>query len=91
MEHQITSRRTYFFVYLALLVLLLATVGAHYLNLGVFNFIITLAIAAIKALLVILFFMHVRLSDTTTKLFVGAGFIWLAILIGLTLTDYFTR
>jgi cytochrome c oxidase subunit IV len=86
-----TRTRTYFFVYMALLLLLAATVGAAYLNLGPLNPVLALLIAAVKAALVIWFFMHVRQSSGLIKLFVGAGFFWLAILIGLTLTDYLTR
>ena len=71
--------------------LLAATVGAAYLNLGVFNPITAVSIAIAKALLVILFFMHVRYSDNVTRLYVAAGFFWLAILLGLTLSDYLTR
>jgi hypothetical protein len=41
--------------------------------------------------LVILFFMHVRYSSRLTWLFVLAGFIWLAIMVDLTLSDYLTR
>lgn len=91
MERHITPFRTYLLVYLGLILLLAATVGAAFLDLGILNLIITLVIASIKAMLVILYFMHVRESEPATKLFVIAGFIWLAILMGLTLTDYLTR
>jgi len=91
MERHITSFRTYLLVYLSLILLLAATVGAAFFDLGFLNLIITLAIASVKALLVILYFMHVRESEPATKLFVIAGFIWLIILMGLTLTDYLTR
>ncbi len=39
----------------------------------------------------VLYFMHVRHSTRLTKITVVAGFLWLAILFGLTLSDYFTR
>ena len=42
-------------------------------------------------LLVILIFMHVRYSTRLTWLFVAAGFIWLLIMIDLTMSDYLTR
>ena len=48
-------------------------------------------IAACKALLVILFFMHVRYSSRLTWVFVGAGFFWLMILLSLTLADVLSR
>ena len=52
---------------------------------------IAIAIALLKMLLILLFFMHVRYSNRLTWIFAGAGFVWLAILIGLTLNDYRTR
>jgi cytochrome c oxidase subunit 4 len=50
-----------------------------------------MTIAIIKALLVALVFMHLRHSRRLTQVVVAAGLIWLAILIALTLGDYFTR
>lgn len=91
MEHPITRVRTYLIVYLGLLVLLASTIGAAYLNLGPFNAVIALGIAVLKALLVLLFFMGLRRSPLLSKVFIGFGLVWLAILIGLTLTDYLTR
>jgi caa(3)-type oxidase subunit IV len=41
--------------------------------------------------LVIWFFMHVRTDSPLTKLFVFAGFFWMAILLVFTLGDYFSR
>ena len=55
------------------------------------NLAAALVIAVTKAVLVALVFMHVRQSGPVTRLFVGAGLIWLLILIGLTLTDYLSR
>jgi cytochrome c oxidase subunit IV len=91
MEHPIVPVKTYLLVYLALLLLLVLTLAVAYFELAGLNTILAVAIASIKALLVILYFMHVRHSSTLTRLFVLSGFIWLAILVGLTLTDYFTR
>ena len=63
---------------------LVLTVLASFLNLGTtWGVLIALTIAIAKAILVILYFMHVRESSRTTWLFVAAGFIWLAVLIGL--------
>jgi cytochrome c oxidase subunit 4 len=50
-----------------------------------------LAIASIKAMLVILFFMHVRWSTRLTWVVVASGFFWLLIMFGLTMTDYVSR
>jgi cytochrome c oxidase subunit 4 len=91
MEAHITPRRTYFFVYLALMLLLAVTIGAALIDLGPLNWFIAVSIAILKAVLVILFFMHVRAGSQLVRIFAIAGFFWLAILIGLTLTDYLTR
>ena len=91
MSFHITPRRTYIFVYLALLILLGGTIGVAYVDLGIWNTVAAITIAVVKALLVVLFFMHVKYSSNLTRVYVLAGFLWLALLIGLTLTDYLTR
>lgn len=90
-EHHIVSPKVYLAIVLALLVLTTATVLASYVEMGVFNPIVALAIAVTKAVLVVLFFMHVKYSTKLTKLTVGAGVFTFLILISLTLSDYFTR
>ena len=87
----IVPKKTYVFVWATLLVLLFATWGFAMLNLHPFNAVIAMTIALVKMLLIILFFMHVRYSSRLTWLFAAAGFLWLAILILLTLNDYLTR
>ena len=62
-----------------------------YIDLGMFNVIIALAIAIIKALLVALFFMHIKGSSRLLHLAAAVGVIWLVIMLSLTLGDYFTR
>jgi cytochrome c oxidase subunit 4 len=88
---QAPSLRIYYIVFLALMGLLVLTVAVSFLNLGAFNEIIALAIALAKALLVILFFMHVRYSSRVTWLFAAAGFVWLFILVAWTFSDYLSR
>lgn len=83
--------KVYILIFLALMVGTALTVTAAFMDLGVFNDVVALTIAVIKATLVVLFFMHVRHSARMTKLSIVAGFLWLAILIGLTLSDYFSR
>ncbi|MBA3944984.1 MAG: cytochrome C oxidase subunit IV family protein [Herpetosiphonaceae bacterium] len=85
------SPRTYITVWATLMLLLLLTFGTAYVNLGPFNTVVALVIALVKALLIILFFMHVRYSSRLTWIFAGAGFIWLIIMLGLTMNDYLTR
>jgi cytochrome c oxidase subunit 4 len=52
---------------------------------------VALVIAACKATLVILFFMHVRYGKKLIWLAVASGLMWLALLIGLTLADFVSR
>ncbi len=90
-SHPTSSLRIYYQVFLGLMGLLLLTVAVSFVNLGAFNEIIALAIAVAKALLVILFFMHVRSSSRITWLFVAVGFVWLFILAAWTFSDYVSR
>lgn len=82
---------TYMIIGALLLILTGTTVWASYLELGVFNAVVALFIACVKATLVVLFFMHVKYSSKLTKLTVGAGLFTFAVLISLTLSDYMTR
>ena len=94
-EHSATehvSLATYLIVFAALMVLLVVTVAvAFYVHAGNLNLLIALIIATVKAALVVLFFMHVKYASRLTKIFVCAAFLWLAILFGITFTDYVTR
>jgi len=91
MAEHVASRKTYVLIWASLMVLTVITVGVAQLNLGPFNDIVALTIAVFKAVLVILFFMHVKDSSRLTRLTVVAGFFWLVLLIGVTLTDYLSR
>lgn len=75
----------------ALLGLLALTVGAALLPLGPFNTPVALAIAVVKATLVVLFFMEVRHSGQTTWIMAAASVVWLALLFAGTLADVLTR
>ena len=90
-DHHIVTPAVYGAVFATLLVFTGITVGAAYLNLGIFNPIVALAIACTKAVIVILFFMHVKYQSRLVKLTVGAGFFTFLVLITMTLTDYISR
>jgi cytochrome c oxidase subunit IV len=75
----------------ALMALLALSWSVGYVNLGMFNVIVALAIAIIKALLVVLFFMHIKGGSRILHLAASIGVIWLLIMLALTLSDYFTR
>lgn len=75
----------------ALLALLALTVTLAYQPLGAFNIVGALTIATIKAGLVIAIFMELSKSTGLVRVFAGAGFFWLMILLWLGLMDFITR
>ena len=89
--HHVVPTRVYYLVFTALVTLTLVTVGVAFIDLGALNTPIAMTIAVCKALLVVLFFMHVRYGDRLVQTVVVAGFFWLGILLVLTLTDYLSR
>jgi cytochrome c oxidase subunit 4 len=89
--HIIGNRFTYFLVFLALMVGTALTVGVTYVDLGWFNLPLALAIATIKALLVIMFFMHLKDHPKLIKVTFGAAFFFFLILVAHTLSDYLSR
>jgi cytochrome c oxidase subunit 4 len=82
---------TYVAVFVALMVLTVLTVAASRVNLGAFNTPLALGIAVAKAVLVILFFMHVKYSPRIIALFLAAAFSWLFLMLVGTATDYISR
>jgi cytochrome c oxidase subunit IV len=78
-------------VWLALIVLLLATFGSAYVQLGVWNGVTNLAIAALKALLVAIVFMQLRADRPALRIVVIAALFTLGVLFGLSQADYATR
>ena len=89
--HDVTPLPTYFFVFVALAAGTLLTWYASTINLGWANTPIALFIATTKAVLVILFFMHVIHSTRLTWVVIIASFVWLGMLFVLTFADYLTR
>ena len=74
-----------------LLILLFATIGAAYLPLGQLHLPAALVIAAAKAVLIGLFFMHVYYRHRLTWIVSIASLLWLGILLALTLSDFLSR
>ena len=92
MSEHIVPRKTYWIVWAALMVLMMLTAALSRVPMGAFNTPIALVIATIKALLVLLFFMHVKYeSYKITWVAVIGGFFWLFLMLGLTMTDYLSR
>jgi len=84
--------KTYFAVWVALLLGTFITYRVAFIDLGRFNAIVALTIATIKALIVALFFMHLRHAhERLLKLVVIATVFFLFILIALSMADYGTR
>jgi len=78
-------------VWAALMALLALTVGAAFLPIGMAKPWVAYAIATAKVMLILWFFMEMRRESGLARLATIAGFVWLAILIMLTATDYLTR
>jgi len=91
MSVHILPTRNYIFVFLARMVLTAATVWAAFHSWGPWNDVVAMGIAAVKASLVVLIFMHVRYSTRLTWLVVLAGILWLGIFFLLIFSDYLTR
>ncbi len=91
MPTETVSTKTYFRTFGALLGLLALTVGANFVNLGPFNIVVALAISIAKGALIMMFFMEVRYSHPIVWLFATASFLWLIILLTITMSDYATR
>ena len=89
--HHVVPKSVYFKVSIWLAVLFVLTVVAARIDLEGWNVPLALAIAAIKATLIILFFMHVRYSPRLVRLFAVSGFVWLTIMFVLMAADVLTR
>ncbi len=90
MSH-VSSKGLYYTIFVSLIILTGVTVAVARADLGAWNTPIALAVAAVKATLVILFFMGVKNNTPLTKVVAASGFLWLIILFGMTMGDYLTR
>jgi cytochrome c oxidase subunit 4 len=87
-----SSLKLYFGIWAVLLFLTFLTYQIAAVDLDPFNAAAALIIATVKATLVALFFMHVwHASEKLTKLVIISALFFLALLLGLTMTDYATR
>jgi cytochrome c oxidase subunit 4 len=92
MSGHVTSQGTYYTIFGILIALTCLTMGVSFLPLaGGWHIIVGLVIAVCKALLVVLFFMHVLHSPRLTWVIALAGVFWLAIMLFYTLNDYASR
>ena len=87
----VAPKSLYYQIFAALMIGTALTIAVAFVDLGAFNNVAMLTIACAKALLVILFFMHVRWGTRLTGLVVASGFFWLLILFTITMSDFLTR
>jgi cytochrome c oxidase subunit 4 len=78
-------------VWLALLALTGINIALSPLRLGGWNGALSLLIAAVQAVLIAMFLMHLRWSPALVRIIALAALLWLAILIVGTLDDVLTR
>ena len=92
MSEHIMSSKFYYAIWIALLCLTVITAAISFVDLGPFNAVVALVIATVKALLVVLFFMHVKYtSEKLTKIVIVSAIFWLFLLLALSMADYATR
>jgi cytochrome c oxidase subunit 4 len=91
MSDHVAPTSLYLSVFVVLMVGTGLTVLVAFYDLGFMNNVAMLTIACVKALLVVLFFMHVRWSTRLTWLVVASGVFWLLIMFSITMSDYMTR
>jgi cytochrome c oxidase subunit IV len=86
-----SSTKKYYVVYFMLVALTLLTCALSLVPQVGWHATVGLGIAALKAGLIAVFFMHILTSDRLPWLALLSGILWMSILFGLTLTDYLTR
>ena len=91
MAEYIVPTRTYYGVFVILILCTYLTVQISYFDLGRLNSIAALGIAVFKAILVVLYFMHVNYGTRLTWVVIGAGIFWFGIMVSITMSDYLTR
>jgi cytochrome c oxidase subunit IV len=91
MSSHVVPTRTYYLIFLTLMLCTAITVAVAFIDLGPLNTVVAMIIAVLKATLVVLFFMHVKYSTRLTWAVIAGSLFWLGILLVLTLGDYLTR
>jgi len=90
-EHAHPTVKSFFGIWITLLILTAITTAASFLELGPFNAVVALFIATCKASLVVLFFMEARYLPKITKMVIVTALFFLGLLLTLTMTDFMTR
>lgn len=87
----VVPTRVYLTVFAALMILLIVTVAVAFVPLGYFNLPIAMAIAIVKAVIIIMYFMEVKYGSKLLWVFVTSSFIFMVFFLVLTMNDYATR
>lgn len=90
-EHHVMPLKTYFKVAGALILLTVLTVVFHEMKMGALAGPVAFLIAAIKASLVLLYFMHLKYDNMTNRVIFGSGFFFLMLLFAFSYVDIWTR
>jgi cytochrome c oxidase subunit 4 len=90
-EHHVVPYRLYVVVWGALLVLTVVTVAVSYVDMKNVTVLTAMLIATCKAMLVLLYFMHIRFEKPLYIAMILAALGTYAIFIGLTFVDYLYR
>jgi len=77
--------------WVALILLFAINLGSAYVPLGDGNLAFNLFIAAVMAVILIVFLMDLRNSQVVIRVTAVAGLFWMALMFSLTFSDYLTR
>ncbi len=92
MSEHVLSSKLYYAIWIILLILTGVTALVATVDLGPLNTIVALAIATCKAVVVVLFFMHVKYtSEKLTKMVIASAIFFFLLLLALSMSDYLTR
>ncbi|HEY3911555.1 MAG TPA: cytochrome C oxidase subunit IV family protein [Stellaceae bacterium] len=86
-----SSAFVFIIAWLVLLLLTGISLLSSYLHLGTFAPVVEFGIAATQAAIIFVLFMRLKGPPSLNWLFAGAGFFWLLLLYGISMTDYATR
>jgi len=90
-DENITGYKTYYIVWICLLVLTAMTVAVSNLELGKYGALISVFIASVKAGLILLFFMHLKYEGFLIRAMLLLTVMTIAVIIGLTFSDIWYR
>jgi cytochrome c oxidase subunit 4 len=77
--------------WLGLMLLLGLTAASSYVPMGAWNTVANTGISCAKALLIAIVFMELKSAGALVRIVALVGLVWLALLFGLSWTDYATR